>query len=72
MKAENLHSLGRAEHMTLSWMCEVSLKGRKQSKDLNSLLGIVADVVRHGRLRWFGHLECKNVDDWVWACRSVI
>ena len=25
----------------------------------------VADVMRHGRLRWFGHLECKSVDDWV-------
>ena len=23
----------------------------------------VADVVRHGRLRWFGHLERKGVDD---------
>ena len=30
-----------------------------------SLLGIncVADVVRHGRLRWFGHLERKSVED---------
>ena len=21
----------------------------------------MADVVRHGRLKWFGHLECKSV-----------
>ena len=30
-----------------------------------SLLGVQskADVVRHGRLRWFGHLERKSVDD---------
>ena len=35
-----------------------------------SLLGVqsVADVVRHGRLRWLGHLERKGVDDWVSAC----
>ena len=41
--------------------------------DLYSLLGIqsVADVVRHGRLRWFGHLECESVNDWVLACRNV-
>ena len=26
-----------------------------------------SDVVRHDRLRWFGHLECKNVDDWMSA-----
>ena len=49
------------------WMCGVSLKDRKCSEDLCNLLGIncVADVVRHGRLRWFGHLERKSVDDWV-------
>ena len=32
----------------------------------------MADVARHGRLRWFGHLECKNVDNWVSAFRSVV
>ena len=31
----------------------------------------VADVVRRGILRWFGHLERKSVDDWVSACRNV-
>ena len=48
-------------------MCGVSLEDRKRSVDLNSLLGIqsVADVVRHGRLRWFGHLERTSVDDLV-------
>ena len=41
---------------------------------LYSLLGVqsVAKVVRHGRLRWFGHVECKNGDDWVSACRNVV
>ena len=40
-------------------MCSVSLKDRIPSKKLNSYLGVssVTDVVRHGRLRWFGHLE---------------
>ena len=31
----------------------------------------LADVVRRGRLRWFVHLERKNVDDWVSTCRNV-
>ena len=38
----------------------------------------VADVVRRGRLRWFGHLERKSVDDgcllaegWWWRGREV-
>ena len=58
--------------MMVRWMCRVSLRERKGSADLYSLLGVqsVADVVRGGRLRWFGHLECKIVDDWVSACRK--
>ena len=26
---------------------------------------------RTGRLRWFGHVERKEVDDWVSACRNL-
>ena len=45
--------------MMVRWMCWVSLKDRKHSMDLYSLLGVqsVADVVRCGRLMWFWHLE---------------
>ena len=59
IKAENLYSLERAEHMMVRWMYGVSLK---QSEVLYSLLGVqsVTEVARHGRLRWFGHLECKS------------
>ena len=32
----------------------------------------VADVVRKCRLRWFGHLERKDVGDWVSACRNMV
>ena len=35
-------------------------------------INCVADVVRRGRLRWFGHLERKSVDDWVSACRGLV
>ena len=65
LKAENLHSLERAERMMVRWMCGVLVKDRKRSEDLYSLLGIqsVAGVVRYGRLRWFGHVERKNRDD---------
>ena len=27
--------------------------------------------MRHGRLRWFGHVERKEVNDWVSACRNL-
>ena len=51
----------------------MSLKDRKQSEVLYSLLGVqsVAEVVRHSRLRLFGHVELKSGDDWVSACRNV-
>ena len=67
MKADDLRSLERAECMMVRWMFRVSLKDRRRSEDLCNLLDIncVADVVRRGRLRWFGHLERKSVDDWV-------
>ena len=34
MKAENLHSLERVEHMMVRRMCGVSLKDRKRNVDL--------------------------------------
>ena len=56
------------------WMCGVSLNDRKRSVDLYRLLGVqsVDEVVRRGRLRWFGHVERKSEDDWVSACRNVV
>ena len=74
MKADDLRSLERTERMMVRWMCGVSLKDRRRSEDLCNLLGIncVADVVRHVKLRWFGHLERKSADDWVSACRGLV
>ena len=61
MKKANLQSLERTERMMVRWLCGVSLKDRKCSVDLYSLLGVqsVDEVVRRGRLRMFGHVECK-------------
>ena len=72
MKAEDLQRMERAERMMVRWMCGVRLKNRVPSVELYRRLGVeeVADVVRRGRLRWFGHLERKGRDDWVSACRD--
>jgi len=52
-------------------MCGVSLWEEKSSDELLGRLGIVsvADVVRKGRIRWYGHVERKDVEDWVSKCR---
>ena len=71
MKKANLQSLERTERMMVRWMCGVSLKDRKCSVDLYSLMGVqsVDEVVRWGRLRWFGHvgmIGCQPVEMWWW------
>jgi hypothetical protein len=72
MKTEDLKRLERAERMMVRWMCGVSLRDRRSSTELNERLGIegVPEIVRRGRLRWFGHLERKNGEDWVSRCRE--
>ena len=32
----------------------------------------VSDVIRHDRLRWFGHVERKKPDDWESACINMV
>src|SRR3989442_14858415 len=55
------------------WMSGVTLKDRRPSVELRHGLGIVGveEVVRRGRLRWFGHVERKEADDWVSKCRNL-
>ena len=72
IKAENLHSLERAECMMVRWMCGVSLKDRKRSVQSFGCsvftVQSMAEVVRHGRLKWFELVECENR---MVGCRSV-
>ena len=65
--------LERTERMMVRWMCGVTLKDRVASAELNSRLHIecITDIVKRGRLRWFGHVERKDRDDWVSACRRI-
>ena len=73
MKVADMNRLERTERMMVRWICGVSLKDRNVTADLYHSLGIenVAEVVRHSRLRWFGHVERKDKDDWVSACRYL-
>src|SRR6059036_3959364 len=54
-------------------MSGVTLKDRRTSEELKQGLGIesVDRVVSRGRLRWYGHVERKNADDWVSKCRNL-
>ena len=61
----------KTERMMIRYMCGVKLSDRKASAELLSRLDIecISVVVRRGRMRWFGHVERKQPDDWVSACR---
>ena len=54
-------------------MCVVTLRDKVPTVERRRRLGIegVVEVMRRGRLRWFGHVERKEVDDWVSACKNL-
>src|SRR5664279_1077102 len=73
IKVEDMQRLQRTEKMMVRWMCGMTLKNKISSVELYDRLDVeaVSDVVRRGRLGWFGHLERKSPDDWVSACRDL-
>src|ERR1700759_5347150 len=68
-----MQRLKRTERMMVRWMCGVTLKDRKSSQEVLDRMDIVdiSDRVRRGRLRWFGLMERKSVDDWVSRCKGL-
>jgi len=68
-----MSKLERTQCAMVRWMCGVTLKDRKSTEELQNRLGIegIAGVMRRGRLRWFGHIERKDKEDWVSKCRSL-
>ena len=51
-------------------MCGFRLKDKMRIEKLRESLGIrgITDVMRENRLRWFGHVERKDENDWVKGC----
>ena len=51
-------------------MCGVKLNERMKSEELRELLGVesVNLMIKKSRLRWFGHVERKDDNDWVKRC----
>ena len=74
VKVEDMNRLERTERMMMRWMCSMSLKDRVPIEELRRRLDIesILELVRRARLRWFGHVERKERDDWVSACRNVV
>ena len=77
VRVEEEPRMKRKGNIMLRWMCGVTLRDKVPtvvrdkipSVELKRGLGIegVVEVMRRGRLRWFGHVERKEVDDWTSA-----
>ena len=62
----------RNKNIMLRWMCGVTLRDKVQTVELRRRFGIEGVLaMRRGRLRWFGHVERKEVDNLVSACRNL-
>jgi len=70
VKVEHVAALERAEMRMIRWMCRVSLREKIKSTELRERMGVeaIGEVVREGRLRWFGHVARKEDEDWVKGC----
>jgi len=73
MRVEDMNKLERAEIIMVWSMCGVLLTEEKSSDELLGCLGIISvvDVVRKNRLSWYGHVEKKDLEDWVSKCRRL-
>ena len=58
------------EMSMIRWMCGVKLNERMKSEELRELLGVesVNLMIKKSRLRWFGHVERNDDNDWVKRC----
>ena len=73
VRVEEEQRIGRSENVMLRWMCEVTLRDKVPTVELrrrHEIEGVV-EVMKRGRLRWFGHVERKEADDCVSACRNL-
>jgi len=70
MKVEHELKMNRTEMIIIRWMCGVMLNNRKKSEELRELLGLepVSLMIKKSILRWFGHSERKDDNNWFKRC----
>ena len=64
---EDVSLLNRNDMMMIRWICSMKLRDKVQSQELRSQLGLgsIENALRHGRLRWYGHVQCIDPDTWL-------
>ena len=63
----------RTDMRMLRWMAGVKLSDRVPSAELLQKFGVrsIRELMQHRRLRWYGHVERMQDDNWVKRCRSI-
>ena len=70
MKAEDETRIQRNDRKMVRWICGVKMSDRLSSDELMKRIGLegIKSLLRRRRLRWFGHVERKDDNDWVKRC----
>ena len=57
----------------IRWMCGISMKDRR-TEELKRLVRVepITNVIRSGRLRWYGHMIRKSDEDLLKKCVEFI
>ena len=70
VKVEDELKIERNDMRMVRWICGVKLSDKVTSEELRRRLRIedIKSVIRRKRLRWFGHVQRKEDDEWVKKC----
>ena len=71
---EDTYQLQQREMQMVRWMCSISLSERRPSEEMRGRLRIqnISVVMQHMHLRWFGHIERMENENWISKCRSLV
>ena len=73
IKEVDVGRLQRTDRSMMRWMAGVRLQDRKSSAELLSRFDLppIRNVIQSRRLRWFGHVERMDNNNWVQRCMQL-
>ena len=73
LKKEDEDRIIRNDMCMVRWICGTRLSDRRPTKELLTKLGIpkCSDVIRQKRLRWYGHVQRMEDENWAKKCLDI-
>ena len=74
VNVEGTCKLQQTEMQMVRWMCSISLSEKRPSEEMRDRLKIhdISVVMQQMHLRWFGHIERMENENWISKCRSLV